>query len=102
MASCSFFTMIRPTPRSTLFPYTTLFRSQPAGEQLLGEAPLPRADLDDDVLRRGIEGVDDLAEQPRVAQEVLPESLLSTHTLRMTRVRSSAAGAPPVKPARSA
>src|SRR5437868_9899367 len=24
--------MIRPPPRSTLFPYTTLFRSQPRGE----------------------------------------------------------------------
>src|SRR5690349_25106225 len=26
-----FFLMIRPPPRSTLFPYTTLFRSLPAG-----------------------------------------------------------------------
>src|SRR3712207_5524717 len=34
--------MIRPPPRSTLFPYTTLFRSPPAGkhgiERLLGGA----------------------------------------------------------------
>src|SRR5947209_13258164 len=27
---CFFFLMIRPPPRSTLFPYTTLFRSRPA------------------------------------------------------------------------
>src|SRR5438552_7589027 len=27
-----FFLMIRRPPRSTLFPYTTLFRSQPVGE----------------------------------------------------------------------
>src|SRR5690349_23947511 len=32
--------MIRRPPRSTLFPYTTLFRSQPQGERLLH---LPRA-----------------------------------------------------------
>src|SRR3989454_3931404 len=37
-----FFLMIRRPPRSTLFPYTTLFRSRDAGEQLTrrGEAPL--------------------------------------------------------------
>src|SRR2546426_1219667 len=37
-----FFLMIRRPPRSTLFPYTTLFRSRDAGEQLArrGEAPL--------------------------------------------------------------
>src|SRR5207249_10014355 len=29
-----FFLMIRPPPRSTLFPYTTLFRSQQARERL--------------------------------------------------------------------
>src|SRR6266487_6979936 len=28
---CFFFLMIRRPPRSTLFPYTTLFRSQPPG-----------------------------------------------------------------------
>src|SRR6266850_6016744 len=38
-----FFLMIRRPPRSTLFPYTTLFRSQPR------------------LARRGAEGVDDLA-----------------------------------------
>src|SRR5262249_60418781 len=31
----SFFLMIRPPPSSTLFPYTTLFRSQPAGSPTL-------------------------------------------------------------------
>src|SRR2546430_4547347 len=29
--------MIRRPPRSTLFPYTTLFRSQPSKERILGE-----------------------------------------------------------------
>src|SRR2546425_5058604 len=33
-----FFLMIRRPPRSTLFPYTTLFRSTPAGRTSRGEA----------------------------------------------------------------
>src|SRR5256884_9651329 len=41
-----FFLMIRRPPRSTLFPYTTLFRSmgctKPAAEQISGH-PAPRA-----------------------------------------------------------
>src|SRR4030066_485809 len=37
-SSCFFFLMIRRPPRSTLFPYTTLFRSVllPQGHQLIG------------------------------------------------------------------
>src|SRR5439155_25793314 len=31
---CCFFLMIRPSPRSTLFPYTTLFRSDVRGRLL--------------------------------------------------------------------
>src|SRR5436309_12295762 len=31
MPAASLFIMIRPPPRSTLFPYTTLFRSRPPG-----------------------------------------------------------------------
>src|SRR5256885_13770860 len=33
-ALCFFFLMIRRPPRSTLFPYTTLFRSEPGAEWL--------------------------------------------------------------------
>src|SRR2546428_8624144 len=33
-----FFLMIRRPPRSTLFPYTTLFRSRPRGERLVPRA----------------------------------------------------------------
>src|SRR5438034_11333644 len=32
--SCIFFLMIRPPPRSTLFPYTTLFRSRSARSRI--------------------------------------------------------------------
>src|SRR5438270_6374674 len=34
-SSLFFFLMIRPPPRSTLFPYTTLFRSEGEGAELL-------------------------------------------------------------------
>src|SRR2546430_9554792 len=37
--------MIRPPPRSTLFPYTTLFRSYPATAYLMGFLRLHAADL---------------------------------------------------------
>src|SRR5256885_13119254 len=33
--------MIRRPPRSTLFPYTTLFRSRKPARAFVGEAPLP-------------------------------------------------------------
>src|SRR2546430_3608219 len=33
--------MIRRPPRSTLFPYTTLFRSEPQGEQIALSGSLP-------------------------------------------------------------
>src|SRR5256885_14476524 len=36
-----FFLMIRRPPRSTLFPYTTLFRSHPAEEACAGAASVP-------------------------------------------------------------
>src|ERR1043165_10094557 len=39
---CVFFLMIRRPPRSTLFPYTTLFRSGAADDQMCtGTRPLP-------------------------------------------------------------
>src|SRR5438874_12535275 len=49
-SSLFFFFMIRRPPRSTLFPYTTLFRSQraPAGVHELTGRPLPRRVAGDD------------------------------------------------------
>src|SRR5205807_5066598 len=38
--------MIPPPPRSTLFPYTTLFRSRRVGQVLLREIELPLAEVD--------------------------------------------------------
>src|SRR5439155_20372565 len=60
--SIFFFLMIRPPPRSTLFPYTTLFRSVPSGASTLllfpswrGKAALEwlRSDFEADALRHG-------------------------------------------------
>src|SRR5438067_6220546 len=45
-----FFLMIRPPPRSTLFPYTTLFRSEDARRQLAGM-------LDEDPVRDRVTGL---------------------------------------------
>src|SRR5215471_15052247 len=42
-----FFLMIRRPPRSTLFPYTTLFRSHPARTALAGQRRLPDRELRD-------------------------------------------------------
>src|SRR3712207_8329256 len=53
MMFCFFFLMIRRPPRSTLFPYTTLFRSR--GLPLLPGQPLRRAPAADGVLVGGPE-----------------------------------------------
>src|SRR6266536_1594065 len=45
-----FFLMIRRPPRSTLFPYTTLFRSRPVD----GHLPGPEGHGDRDVPQRGV------------------------------------------------
>src|SRR6266542_843199 len=39
---CFFFLMLRRPPRSTLFPYTTLFRSSPRGTPVYGRSRVPR------------------------------------------------------------
>src|SRR2546427_8894456 len=43
LQSLFFFLMIRRPPRSTLFPYTTLFRSLFAGQRRVERGPLHRA-----------------------------------------------------------
>src|SRR3712207_7914244 len=44
--SCVFFLMIRRPPRSTLFPYTTLFRSQPLRRLDAADRPVARPGAD--------------------------------------------------------
>src|SRR3712207_8870264 len=62
-----FFLMIRRPPRSTLFPYTTLFRSEQAGRR-----PAADRDLHQDRVQR--------VPQPRAVQQVL-ECLRLEHGL---------------------
>src|SRR3712207_7906316 len=76
---CFFFLMIRRPPRSTLFPYTTLFRS-PLGGGVRVEDPPVRAH-DDDVLA---DPVDD--ERPRDGgerDEVLAEDRVDRKSTRL-------------------
>src|SRR3989449_9908996 len=56
--------MIRRPPRSTLFPYTTLFRSVGAGQLALGKVIDPLALLDID----GAVGEDDMGVAPTRAR----------------------------------
>src|SRR5690606_40849194 len=46
--------MIRRPPRSTLFPYTTLFRSSHGGDGLRGRCRIPTAALSGHAVGRGI------------------------------------------------
>src|SRR5438876_8898303 len=66
-----FFLMIRRPPSSTLFPYTTLFRSQPVTPALIRERR-----IGDDVVE-GLEGA------------VLPEDLRLRQDRKSTRLNSS-------------
>src|SRR5690349_21927399 len=68
--------MIRPPPRSTLFPYTTLFRSSGAGRDWR-ERPRRQADLDGHASRDRAGGYEhhrcshpDRASAPLVAQRL--------------------------------
>src|SRR3712207_8898851 len=47
--SCFFFLMIRRPPRSTLFPYTTLFRSEALHRRVVVAVPLAAHGLDEPV-----------------------------------------------------
>src|SRR5690242_21898026 len=76
-AFCFFFLMIRRPPRSTLFPYTTLFRSDVAG----AEAVRVGGDLDDGgrIERR-------VAEETRVARSEEHTSELQSHVNLVCRL----------------
>src|SRR2546422_2373959 len=66
---CFFFLMIRRPPRSTLFPYTTLFRSHVARAPLGRERPLhvaPALELGEDRLVRQPDDVRQHVEAPAV------------------------------------
>src|SRR3989442_12653331 len=75
---CFFFLMIRRPPRSTLFPYTTLFRSTSLDRriQMLRTAmgPLIAAALEDpDVVERSEEHTSELQSRPHLVCRLLLE-----------------------------
>ncbi len=72
-----------------------------AGEQLPGEVPMPGTYFNDRLARRTVERVDDAAQDAGIGEEVLAEPPVRPQALSRTRVRSSEAGAPPVKAAMS-
>src|SRR3989442_11720572 len=84
-----FFLMIRRPPRSTLFPYTTLFRSLPPRPRgrCLGEAP--RARLDHrravDLRERSEEHTSELQSRPHLVCRLLLEKKKKCVHLRTHR-----------------
>src|SRR5256885_5544757 len=80
--------MIRRPPRSTLFPYTTLFRSHCGGaESVGGETPLPVRDSGRD-LRRAGQGRPD-APRRRTAPDRRPARRALHLDRKSTRLNSS-------------
>src|SRR2546422_3373227 len=63
--------MIRRPPRSTLFPYTTLFRSW-----------LPRAQIVDDIPKNTVPQTSPCADQPRSMKELMARSEEHTSELQ--------------------
>src|SRR2546429_4060363 len=86
-----FFLMIRRPPRSTLFPYTTLFRSQPVAE--LEHVPLPVGERSERgrerlAAQRDLDLV--LGERPVARDEVAEDGvLLVAEDRKSTRLNSS-------------
>src|ERR1044071_8697058 len=74
-----FFLMIRRPPRSTLFPYTTLFRSRHAGPGGCAEGPA-RASRAPGKLVPGLAQAEATVRPPRAAFSSLPERRQRVHT----------------------
>src|SRR5258708_23330171 len=89
--------MIRRPPRSTLFPYTTLFRSNPAAE---GQLP-PRSDLvrqarglvnlDDNAFRMVVNRSEEHTSELQSPDHLVCRLLLEKKKNTVTRDRKSAA-----------
>src|SRR5436305_6075716 len=72
--------MIRRPPRSTLFPYTTLFRSRPLGaEHLVGELRVVVPEADD---HRSEEHTSELQSRPHLVCRLLLEKKKTDNTNR--------------------
>src|SRR6266581_6363215 len=95
-----FFLMIRRPPRSTLFPYTTLFRSYPEAELLLlrHQLRVVRRQVKRPHLRvRSEEHTSELQPPVQLVCRLLPEK---TKTGCATRTTISRSASIPLRPAR--
>src|SRR2546429_9868572 len=73
-----FFLMIRRPPRSTLFPYTTLFRSPaPAAQEAMKQSKFPSG-WDEERVRRVLEHYESQTDEEAVAED---EAALSASTV---------------------
>src|SRR5438034_3892855 len=70
--------MLRPQPRSTLFPYTTLFRSNPESEPAVNVREIRRTY--DRAVKLPKELVEELARTTTRAQQVWQEARSEEHT----------------------
>src|SRR5690606_41131897 len=83
--NAAFFSVIRPPPRSTLFPYTTLFRSatrprsaQPAGSRK-GRSPRPRRPAGNRARHSDRPAIHATDPQPRTRRDRKSTRLNSSH-----------------------
>src|SRR2546430_13827171 len=85
-----FFLMIRRPPRSTLFPYTTLFRSARLGYSalFLNEATSAQDDHDS-FLKRGVPAVDVIGDFVNNGYWHTPQDALDKIDRKSTRLNSS-------------
>src|SRR5256885_2626166 len=95
---CFFFLMIRRPPRSTLFPYTTLFRSarvlayEPPSRLLLSWDISPRWQIEDDPLKTSEWEVRFIAETPQRTRVEIEHRHLDRHGEGWQGVREGVAG----------
>src|SRR2546427_8755567 len=81
--------MIRRPPRSTLFPYTTLFRSLDLGELLLHGLGLARRRLDEHVRPHAVPRLRHGRLPQRVSESSAAARVDANHALRSTSVAPS-------------
>src|SRR3712207_8505746 len=82
--------MIRRPPRSTLFPYTTLFRSDPGGKEHLVYVDVAKARDDRLVEEQAFNGGLAVKDAPQVlGREVLRERVRTEADRKSTRLNSS-------------
>src|SRR2546429_4384685 len=91
VAKFFFFLMIRRPPRSTLFPYTTLFRSRPVADQWRRAFP-PRSGTERRIARRSEEHTSELQSRLHLVCRLLLEkkknALLNVTAALDARIRA--------------